>query len=109
MNPGAPNDPKGPRSASSREELPSGAKVPVAKPGLQYLEGQASRFGGKTLSDLPYDINATKPAMGAAKEIYFNGTPAVEAGGLTAQELQYILSRPDLIAKTVFVFGSPVY
>ena len=88
---------------------PGGQPIPVPKPGLQWMEAQAQRFGGKTLQELPYGMNAMKPPIDAAKELIFNVTPAVEAGGLTALELQYILSNPALLSKTTFVFNSPIY
>jgi RHS repeat-associated protein len=79
--------------------------VPM-KPGLQFLEGQIRTYGGRTLQNLPYGIEHMRPAVDGAGQIVFN----MPRGGLseyplTQQEYNHIMSNPDLIDRTVFVYG----
>ncbi len=81
-------------------------RAEVPKAGLQFLESLEARFGGRTLQGLPGKIEALKPEIGSAKEIIFNiGETGIRPGSLTAQELEFILSNPDLLRRTTFVFG----
>jgi RHS repeat-associated protein len=78
--------------------------------GLQWLELAAERYGGRTLSQLPGNIEIMKREIDAAQHIVFNISRlyAQTPGGnltLTYQEFQYVMSRPELIAKTTWVTG----
>jgi len=69
------------------------------------LAAEAAKLGGKLLDDLPKDINAIKPHLDAAKRIVF--FVGQKMSGLTGEELKYILSKPELIKKTIFVREAP--
>lgn len=72
-----------------------------AKEALLYPAAQA--IGGQVLDFLPGEISAITPYIDAASRIVFFTAPQIL--GLTAQELNYIVSNPDLIRKTIFAFG----
>ncbi len=76
-------------------------------PGLNTLEGFASKYGGKTLAGLPYSIEAMRGPIKNAGEILFNiGRDGLGPGSLTAQEFQFVIETPDILAKTTFLFGA---
>ena len=76
----------------------NGADVPSAMPGVNLLDSLADKFGGTSLKDLPYSIDAMRPEIESAGEILFNiGRRGIGPGSLTAQEFEYIMSNPDSI------------
>jgi RHS repeat-associated protein len=85
----------------------NGVQVPyenvVGKPGLNVLEGLVNSYGGKTLQDVPPVWEQMKAGIDAAEEIMFVIHDGIPAGSWTWQELQYILSTPELLNKTTFI------
>ena len=86
----------------------NGQQIPTFRPGISYLEGLVSRFGGRTLQDLPGNINNIRPEIDKAQQIIFNIPQGglLDSMALTMQEYAYILSRPDLLQKTIFISGA---
>ncbi len=82
--------------------------VRVPQAGLQFLNSLASRYGGRVLSDLPGKFGAIRPHIDSARQIIFNLGSGIRAGTLLAEEYQYILSRPELLRKTIFITNTPV-
>ncbi len=71
------------------------------------MERWAADFGGKVLDELPYSIDAMRPPIENASEIVFNiGRSGIGPGTLTAEEFQFVIGNPDILAKTLFIFGA---
>jgi hypothetical protein len=68
------------------------------------LQPAAAKLGGKTLSDMPGEINALAPAIAGADRIVFFTASAF--GPLTQAEMDMIQASPDLMERTIFVFGA---
>ena len=67
------------------------------------LQPAANKLGARLLDRLAGTIEALRPQIDAAERIVF--FTASKLNPLTAQELEYVQSRPELLAKTVFVYG----
>ncbi len=68
----------------------------------------ADQFGGSTLEDIRNPTFADlQPHIENADEILFNiGRNGIKPGSLTAQEFEFVLGNPNILAKTTFVFGA---
>jgi hypothetical protein len=85
--------------------------IPAGEAGLTWLKLAAERYGGKVLNELPRSAELIKREIDAAQQIVFNISRLYQYAPsgqttLTYIEYQYIMSRPDLIQKTIWVTGA---
>ena len=83
----------------------------IPNAGLQVLNNLVKKFGGRTLENVPPRFELMAKEIKSADEIIFN---IAESGlskfsgkslSFTYQELRLIISNPEILRKTTFIFG----